>query len=233
MLPSGSWLHIIVGFLLGSISTVFIYTARKLVKQFSAIRKVILCLTIYTFAVVFVMYMYSTGLSGGLLTEWQSLGRPSFGDRALKLLDIGYVQAQSGNRYQFLYRGDSKRHWEVAQEMVKEDSYLSAYPMKDCGTLFFLPVQMENVVDSKAVCMYTGHSAVKIVYAIDNDGFVYLWEHTSTSPYERLAGLFTTLATGAASCILGIVVILLLAAFSGLLTRRKNNGRELFWRHKR
>ncbi len=95
------------------------------------------------------------------LTEWQSLGRPSFGDRALKLLDIGYVQAQSGNRYQFLYRGDSKRHWEVAQEMVKEDSYLSAYPMKDCGTLFFLPVQMENVVDSKAVCMYTGHSAVK------------------------------------------------------------------------
>ncbi len=69
MLPSGSWLHIIVGFLLGSISTVFIYTARKLVKQFSAIRKVILCLTIYTFAVVFVMYMYSTGLSGGLFNR--------------------------------------------------------------------------------------------------------------------------------------------------------------------
>ena len=224
MLPSGSWLHIFVGFLLGGISTVFIYTIRRLVKQRSTISKVVLCLLTYSFANVFVMYLYIAGLSGGLLTEWQSLSRPSFGDRALKLIDIGYVQAQSGNRYQYLFYGeDGQRHWEIVQEMVDE-GYLSTYPMKKCGTLFFLPLPIENVVDSKSVCMYTGHSAVKIVYAIDNDGSVYLWEHESTNPYQWFGGLFTIVATGAGSCIFGIVIIVWFAVLSSLLNRRKTNG---------
>jgi hypothetical protein len=223
MLPSGSWLHIIVGFLVGISSTVFVYTTRRLVKQYSSIRKIVLCLTLYVSTIVFVLYLYGVALSGGFLTEWQSLGRPAFGDRALELIDIGYVLAQSGNRYQFLHRNDRDGNWEIVQEMVDEDLYLSTYPMEDCRTLFFLPFPLGNVVDSKAVCMYTGHSTVKVVYAIDNDGYVYLWQHHSEGAYQEIiAEFFSPLETGIASCVFGIAMILLFAALASLQHRRSN-----------
>jgi len=221
MLPSGSWVHIIVGFLVGISSAVFVYTTRRLVQRYSSISKIVLCLTLYVSTIVFVMYLYGAALSGGILTEWQSLGRPAFGDRALELIDIGYVMAQSGNRYQFLYTNDSDRNWEIVPEMVNEDLYLSTYPMEDCGTLFFLPFPLGNVVDSKAVCMWTGHSTVKIVYAIDKEGSVYLWQHYSDGAYQEIVAEFIRpLTTGVASCIFGIVTILLFATFSSLQRRR-------------
>ena len=222
MLPSGSWFHLITGFLLGIISTIFIYTTQKLVKQYSPISKIILSLLIYSVSMMFVMYVYHAGLSGGLLTEWQSLGRPAFGDPVIELIDVGYVLAQSGNRYQFLSQSDGVRRWAIVQER-QPDGFLGTWPMKDCGTLFFLLRPLKNVVDSKAVCKWTGHSTVKIVYGIDKNGYVYAWEHSSATPYETFASIFRLTETGATSCVFGIITIFLSAAFSSLLMRRKGN----------
>jgi hypothetical protein len=218
MFQSGSWLHIIIGFLVGISSITFIYSVRSLVKQHAAISKIAFCQVIYTSTIVSVMYMYGTGLSGGILTEWQSLGKPAFGDRALKLIDIGYVEAQSINRYQFLYGSDQQGTWQLVEEMIKEVEYLSAGPSKDRGTLFFLPLPRENIVDTKAACLNTGFSRVKEVYAIDEDRSVYLWQHWSSNIHsESTARFFIPLIAGGASCLFGIVTIMLVASFSSVL----------------
>lgn len=91
MFESDAWSYIIFGFTLGIISTLFIV---KVIKEETINIRILI---LYALTVSLVTFLYSSAASGGLLEEWQLLGFPSLTDKGAKVLEIGYVQAQSGN----------------------------------------------------------------------------------------------------------------------------------------
>ncbi len=107
MLPSGSWLHIAFGLALGVTITVFMIVVAKSLKNNNAIRKLLRALVLFSLSVAVISFVYGSALSGGILVHWQSLGFPGE-EHAVKVLNIGYVQTQSGNIYYFSCSGCPK-----------------------------------------------------------------------------------------------------------------------------
>src|SRR5689334_9225534 len=119
MIPSGSWLHITVGFIFGVMSTVFALITSKVLKQSNIVRKLLGLLVLFTLSGALLSFIYASALSGGLLIEWQPLGYPS--DPAVKVVDIGYVQTQSGNIYHFSCLNCSGGNWEQVGNVTKNE----------------------------------------------------------------------------------------------------------------
>jgi hypothetical protein len=207
MLTSGTWLYITFGTALGIVTLIFAY---RIAKTPRTDKINIGSLILYTFSVCFIAYLYATATSGGLLVEWQLLGFPSFSDRASKILEIGYIQAQSGNIYHWTNpysRLDGQ--WEKVDE-IKTDPSFPIFPSCDSGSLSFLPMKRDNFIDFKEACIYLGPGPSKTAYAIDDSGQVYLWFH-GVGEYGGIERIIHTVVWGTYSCGFGIFLILLFA----------------------
>src|SRR5262245_5483880 len=139
MLLSGSWLHIAFGLTLGVTFTVFTIVAAKFLKNDNATRQLIRALFLFSLSVAVISFVYGFTLSGGLLVHWQSLGFPGE-EHAVKVLEIGYVQTQSGNIYYFSCSGCPKGNWaeggwERVDKVTSKEFYVSS--SNNCGTLPF------------------------------------------------------------------------------------------------
>jgi hypothetical protein len=202
MLPSGSWLHLAVGSLVGIISTLFVLRVLTLLKKNNAGKSLVGALVLYIFSIVVVSYFYASALSGGVLVEWKLLGFPALDDPAVKVIDIGYIQGKSGN----IYRDNLGILERVDTITQNEDDYHVITTAGNCGTLFFLPIYKADIVDSKSACVSWGPAPAKIIYAVDSRGRVYSWWH-GRGEYGGIEKLFFPIGGAIGSCMFGMFVI--------------------------
>lgn len=211
MFPVGSWLHICVGFLFGALTTGFFRTVVDVNKQ--PISKTILYRSLlkYSLLVSFTSFLYAAVLSGGILEEWKVLGKPASGETAVKILEIDYVQSQSGNTYYLNCVDCPEAKWEQVEDTPPNDQR----PIKlsgSCGTFPFLPIMRIEHVDYFKACTPWGHGVATKVFAIDKSGNVYYWVNYlgEFGGFEMIA--FPILG-GGIGFIVGLVIILLRKPF--------------------
>jgi len=204
----------------------------NLLRNSAASRKFVSQLLRFSLSIAVLSFVYSSALSGGLLVEWQSLDFPSE-EHAAKILDIGYVQTQSGNIYHFTGLDRLVGNWREGVwervDKITDEQFVVPSP-NHCGTFPFLPILKDDFVDSKSACIGTWRwSTAKVAYAIDDFGRVYLWYHDNAEfgggdiYSSRFAAFwFSTIQMtlfflgGITSCILGLIVILVVALSSFL-----------------
>lgn len=215
MLSSES-LHLIIGLVFGVIGTVFTLRAANLLKQNDA-DKLLKHLAIFSLLVATLVFIYASVESVGLLVSWKDLGQPA-GDRAVKIVDIGYVQAQSGNIYHFIDMGPYEGHWVQVDAVTKNEEELIIAPPNNCGTLSFLPILHKDFIDTKIACLRPGPGIDKVAYGINNDGRVYLW-WKGYGEFHEFIPIVEGFAGGAISCVSGMIIIALLS-FSSFLKSR-------------
>ena len=237
MLSSAPWLNVALALILIVSLSIFIVGVLNSLKKNNNARKLIKILVLFSLSVAILSSMYGYVLSGGALAQWHSLGFPQTDDPAVKVLDAGYVQAQSGNIYYFTGADREDGHWaegnwEQVDKVTRKQFYLPS--PGTCGTLPFLPRLRQDFIDSKSACVGTIRwSIAKIVYAIDDNGRVYSWWNDSAGfgggvvavgPwfvdfwFQSTERIFFLLG-GMASCILGVLIVSLIS-FSSFLRRR-------------
>ena len=225
-LPSGSWLHITVGFVFGIAITVFTFVTAKLLKQNNATRKIIGALVLFSVSIGLISVIYDFALSGGLLLEWQLLDFPAISDPATKIIDVGYVQAQSGNIYHYTCIACNEGKWEQVKSVPSDKKdYIVPAPDGCGGTLSFLPLLNAKFTASKTACVFIGPGYVKAVYAIDDVGQVYSWVH-GVGEFSGIEKLLFLVNGGITSCIFGTIVVLLLVLVAFLKTKKQELGQK-------
>jgi hypothetical protein len=222
MLPSGSWLHLTIGFLFGIITTVFAIKVSSQINKVFSVKSLISSLALYSFSIAVVSFFYASALSGGLLIEWKLLGFPEIGDPAVKVLEIGYVQGKSGN----IYRDNQGILERVDAITQNEDDYYVIPTAGNCGTLSFLPIYKSDIIDSKSACIAWGPGIAKVAYSIDSGGRVYSWWH-GVGEFGGIEKIFFPIGSAFDSCVFGVLIILVIALSNFIKNkRRKSNPME-------
>jgi len=228
MLASAPWLN--VTFVLTLCVTVFLIIRAVLnsLKNNDVAQRFFKVLAWFSFSVAVLSFIYGYLLTGGALAQWHFLGFPQRDDPAVKVLDMGYVQTQSGRIYYFTGADREDGHWaegswEQVDKVTRKQFYMPS--PSTCGTLPFLPLPRQDLIDTKSACVGTIRwSLAKIVYAIDNNGRVYSWWNDSAGfgggdvaagPWFvdfwfRSTERMYFLIGGVASGVLGMLMILLL-----------------------
>lgn len=205
-LPLRSWLDIVLGFLYGTISTVLVIRILRQLKKNNPPSVLIRTLAFYSSAIAVVTLLYASSLSRGLLVEWQRLKFQTGSERAVKILDIGYIQGKSGTIYR-----DNQGILEQIDPIPENNYSFPVVPAKNnCGVLFFLPILKADFVDSKSACLGYGSADVKVTYAMDNRGRVYLWRH-GASEFAGAQNMIDAIGSGTMSCIFGGIILSVLA----------------------
>ena len=175
MLPSGSWLHITFGLTLGVAITIFIAKLMSFLKNNATTQQFLRALGLFSLSIAALSFLYGSALSGGLSDQWQLLGFPGQ-EHTVRILDIGYVQTQSGNIYHFAGSDHQEGRWEQVDKVISNEHIVSS--SDNCGTFSFLPALKDNFIDYKSACVSDElWSTTKVVYAVDDLGRVYLWSH--------------------------------------------------------
>jgi hypothetical protein len=227
MFSSGSWFHIAFGFILGIFTTIFIITVARLLKKRGSFGNLVGVSFLFSLSVTFLFYFYVSAIFGGILVEWKFLGLPAFGEPAVRVLDIGYVETKSGNIYHSICIDCQDKNWELVNEVPESQEEVHTLSTSDCGTLPFLPLQQYDFIDSNSMCKSVMWGTTKVSYAIDDRGHVYSWLHTYY-PGDIVMPWYiensSYIAVAIFSSIFGASVILLLALFNYLGSRvRKDN----------
>lgn len=109
----------------------------------------------------------------GLFVMWKSLGKPP--EKAVKIIAIAsglYVETESGRVYS--YEGSyscGDKCW-VASKYPEPDP-TPYFTLDACGSL----PSFVHAIDTKALCEPWGPGSYLSVYAIRNDGNVFVWQH--------------------------------------------------------
>ena len=220
MLPSGSWLHITVGFIFGVISAVFAFTVYNQLLASNPRKKLLDTLVLYSFSIGLVAFLYASALSGGFLVKWKLLGVPEIGDPAIKILDIGYVQSKSGKLYH-----NNAGAWEQVNEVTVDEEEIFI-PSSNCGTLSFLPLLKTDFVESKSACVAWGPDIEKVVYAINKQGGVYMWSHR-TGDFRGIELVYFPIGGAILSGFFGVFIISVIALLNYLKSKRNNSDARM------
>ena len=216
MFESGTWLHITFGIALGIATTIFAYRTTKILKLGKNIRSHIGSLILYTISVVFIVYLYATATSGGLLIQWQLIGHPSvFGEEGYKIIEVGYVKSQSGKIYHWTNpysRLDGQ--WEQVDAITYDPEQSIVSECKN-QTLSFLPRKRNDFVDFKKACVFWGLGSNTTAYGVDDRGDVYLW-FQGGGEYSGLERVTDPIYGGVLSCGLGVLLTAMLAGINFL-----------------
>jgi hypothetical protein len=215
MFESGVWLHIIFGVSLGIATTIFVYRIVKILKNNKSIPSYVGSLVLFSLAISFVTYLYTSAISGGILIEWQPLGHPislvpEEGYKIIEIVEVGYMKSQSGKIYHWTNpysRFDGR--WEEVNAVV-EDPEQKIVPCNNL-TLSFLPKKREDFVDFKKICVFWGLATYTTAYAVDERGEVYLW-YQGFGEYSGLERVINTIYGGTLSCGFGVFLILVLCS---------------------
>jgi len=211
---SSELLHLTIGLVFGVIGTVFTLRAANLLKQNNAAIKLLKHLAIFSLFIAILVFIYASIESVGLLVSWKDLGQPG-GDRAVKIVDIGYIQTQSGIIYHFTDMGPYEGYWKQVDTVTKKEEIPSS-PPNNCGTLSFLPILHKDFIDTKIACVtMPGPGIYKVAYAINDDGRVYLWQK-GHGEFHEFIPLVDGFAGGVISCVSGTIIIALLSVLSFL-----------------
>ncbi len=210
MLPSGLWLHLTIGFAFGMITTVFGFAVQDVLKHKKNFFKLIGYLVIFSSTFALISYGYGYVIYRGILQSWYFWGRPD-SEKVVEILDIGYVQTESGNIYRLSCLECREPHWEKAAS-VSIDSDQVRLSLDDCVALSFLPLEKKDFVDSKKACIVSGShmGTAKWVFAADKYGNVYSWRFALGDLVGMVEELRFSIVGGELGLIVGIIVILLM-----------------------
>jgi hypothetical protein len=160
------------------------------------------------------LYAYSYASLHGLLERWETLGSPP--SKAIKVVDIGFVQTASGNIYQQVYNVNCKDNcWALADFVTPAPSLL--FSSTSCGRL----PSLSKYVDSKVACQPWGPGKSLSIYAIDENGTVYAWEH-KVGEGDSLIYLLSPFLGAVVGLIFGISILIAV----WLLNLFKPQGKE-------
>lgn len=224
MLPPELWLHIAIGFFLGALSAGFATGVLSQLKKDKSIPSLFKRLFLYSFLVTCIFVFYQFAISDGVLEQWQLLGYPATNDPAVKILDVGYVQGESGNIYY-----DNEGNWERVDKVVIDpeksfipiDTYSS-----NCGSFPFYPFITRELgfIEVKSTCMLW-RGLEKVVYAIDYIGRVYLWSHR-VPPEFNGSEIIYGFQGGLLSCVFGLIIVGTIFLFNFLTGKMKKTFEE-------
>jgi len=149
----------------------------------------------------------------GLFVKWEPIEAPP--ERPAAILEIDYFKSNTGNIYHHYYDAECKTGcWEEVETLPAESDY-HVLPTETCDTLPFLPLT-NNFVEYKKACIAWGAGTNMTAQAIDNDGYLYSWNH-------RLTEL--TFLTPLRSVIVGAVLGFIFG-LSHTLPQEKKNEKE-------
>ena len=214
-----SSLDTIIGFILGFIHAVFIISVSNSIKQ-NSIDKIGKTFVLFPISIALLVFVYNFARSGGLFVQWQHIGLPNY-ERAVKIIDIDYVQAQSGNNYHLICLDCQEGQWEQVGAVTKNEDLETISSSRNCGAFSFLPRIRKEFVETKEACVVTfgGLGASKVVYAVDAGGNVYYWRHNGIGEYSEFVPIGTAINSGLISCIIGLITIPILL-FANSLKRK-------------
>jgi hypothetical protein len=173
--------------------------------------KVIKCiwlLIFFSLTGAILLSQYSSASMRGSFVQWESLGKPS--SKAVKVVALDYVKTESGEIYQYVHEfGCGNSCWVISDNPPSDSEYW--LPLDDCGNV----PPLDNYVDSKAVCEHWGPGISLTIYAIDNNGFVYSWNHR-LGEGDSLFHFLSPYIGAISGFIIGFIVLLVIM-FSDLL----------------
>ena len=144
-------------------------------------------LFLYSTCVGFVLYVFAALSTGGAFEEWVNLGLVN-SEKAMKFVEIGFVETETGNIYRKEYLDGVDSTWQLVEDVSdSHDCLQNEYPNcyysisdTDCGSLTFVPFHSKDFLDYEEACLAWGVGLVKVAYAISNNGELYYWEHRLT-----------------------------------------------------
>jgi hypothetical protein len=210
MLPSGLWLHLTVGFVFGMFTTVFGFIVRDSLIHKKSFLKLIGYLVLFSSAFALISYSYGYVIYRGILQSWIFWGRPN-SEKVVEVLDIGYVQTESGNIYRLSCLECRNADWERVNNIVTDPDQIRL-SLDDCVALPFLPLLRKDFVDSKKACIVSGShmGTAKWVFAADKYGNIYSWRFAIGDLVGMAEELRFSIVGGELGLIVGVIVILLM-----------------------
>ena len=160
------------------------------------------------------LFFYGTGIFKGSFVKWEPLGKPP--GKVIKILEPGYVEAETGEIYQYVVKvGCGDECWVLSDNTLRDydDSlYLRELPLSECANF----PSLDNYVKSKAACelWMTGKSLS--IYAIDDNGFVYSWYHKIADGYDVWVRKLFPFVGAFLGFFVGLIVLLLYLFFNFL-----------------
>jgi hypothetical protein len=158
-----------------------------------------------------VSYSYGYVVYRGILQSWYFWDSPN-SEKVVKILDIGYIQTESGNIYRLSCLECREPHWEKT-DSVSTDYNQPRLSLDDCVALSFLPFEKKDFVDSKKACIFSGShmGTAKWVFAADKYGNVYSWRFALGDLVGMPEELRFAIEGGTLGLATSVIVILLMA----------------------
>ncbi|MGB2964485.1 MAG: hypothetical protein WBB69_10925 [Anaerolineales bacterium] len=162
-------------------------------------------LVFFSFIGAIVLYLFSLASLNGKYVKWESLGKPP--GEATKIVSIGYVQLESGEIYHYVPKPNCDDNcWAKVNDFppVSED----LFSLDSCGNL----PKLDTFKDSLVVCEPWGPGISLTINAIENDGFVYSWNH-KLGENNSMFHFFSPIIGAIGGFVIGSIILLVMLFF--------------------